>query len=69
MADRHVTGVDQLAAELRYLPVRPVARGVRVHAAADPLGRRLVDRRGVALVRECQRGVEAGDTASDDRDL
>ena len=66
VADRHVAGVDQLAAELRDLPVGPVA-GIGVHAAAEAR-RRLVDGGGDALVGEGERRVQAGDAAADDCD-
>ena len=72
--DRLVAAVDQLAAPLARLSVRPVGvgrryeRAVRVHAAADPVGRRLVDGGGHACVGEGQRGGQTGDTAADDGD-
>jgi hypothetical protein len=61
-----VVRVDELAAELAHLPVRPVAAAVRVHAAADPVGS-LVHGRRDPLVLQRERGVEPGDPAADDR--
>ena len=71
LEDRLVVRVDQLAAELGLLAVRPKAspelRPVGVHPAPEPT-RRLVDVRGDALVLQRQRRRQPGDAAADDRD-
>jgi hypothetical protein len=62
-----VVRVDQLAAELAHLLVRPVAVAVGMHPAADAVGS-FVDARRSPLVLQRERGVEPGDAAADDRD-
>ena len=63
--------VDQLAAELGLLTVRPEARAelrpVGVHPSAEPRGG-LVDVAGDSRILERERAREAGDAAADDGD-
>src|SRR6266550_2365471 len=65
--DRLVVRVDELAAPLARLALVPVAAGIGMHSATDPIGR-LVDGARDTLVGEGQGGGEAGDPATDDRD-
>src|SRR5204862_7967482 len=69
--DRLVAAVDQLAAELGALGVRPVAGKLGeggVHPAAYAIRVRLVDGRGDAPVLQGQRGGESCDATAHDRD-
>src|SRR5512133_1810235 len=69
--DRLVAAVDQLAAELGALGIRPVAGKlgeVGVHPAADASRVRLVDGRRDSSVLQGQRGGKPGDASAHDRD-
>jgi len=61
-----VVGVNQLAAPLAHLAVRPIG-GIGVHAAANAR-RGLVDSRGIARVLERERRGETGNSSADDSD-